>query len=62
MNEEEYIGDLSDMVGVRVIIHNQTVVPTPEKAGFSVAPGTGSFVGLQRVKHEALQPHQLWFS
>ena len=45
----EYIESLSDSAGVRVVVHNQSMMPFPEDDGFSVNPGTKTAVGIRMV-------------
>ena len=45
----EYIESLSDAAGVRVVVHNQSMMPFPEDDGFSVSPGTKTTVGIRKV-------------
>ena len=46
---EEYVADISESAGVRVLIHNQMVMPFVEDQGFSLPPGTDVSVGMKKV-------------
>ena len=50
VDQLEYLQDLSDAAGVRLVIHNQTRMPFPEDEGFSIMPGTRTSVGIERVR------------
>lgn len=50
IQQNEYIGDLAEAAGMRLVIHNRTYMPFPEDEGFSVMPGTITYVGLTRVR------------
>ncbi len=49
IEQDEYIAELSDAAGVRVVIHNQTQMPFPEDEGFTISPGSQANMGLERV-------------
>ena len=49
VNEDQYLPEMIDKVGVRVVIHNQSDVAFPEQDGFSIPPGMASFVGITKV-------------
>ncbi|KAI0240234.1 Amiloride-sensitive sodium channel subunit alpha [Lamellibrachia satsuma] len=58
IEQDQYIPSISDAAGVRVIVHNQTEMPFPEDAGFSVTPGHKTSVALRRVDViRATPPH-----
>jgi hypothetical protein len=49
IEQEEYLKYVSDEAGVRVILHDQGMMPFPYLEGFSVSPGTATSVGMQKV-------------
>ncbi len=49
VEQDEYIESLSDAAGMRILVHNQTEMPFPEDAGFSVSPGSKTSVALSKV-------------
>ncbi len=50
MQQDEYVPGLADAAGIRVVVHNKSDMPFPEDEGFSLAPGTLTYVGLERVR------------
>ncbi|XP_028408123.1 degenerin deg-1-like [Dendronephthya gigantea] len=46
IEENEYIGELTEEAGVRVVLHEPGVMRFPFEEGFSVAPGMATSVGL----------------
>ena len=50
VEQYDYLGDIADAAGFRVIIHNQTDFPFPEDEGFSVQPGSLTSVAIDRVR------------
>ena len=46
---EEYVADISESAGVRILIHNQMTMPFVEDQGFSLSPGTDVSVGMKKV-------------
>ena len=49
IQQDEYLKYVSAEAGVRVIMHDQGVMPFPYLEGFSVSPGTATSVGIQKV-------------
>ena len=49
IQQHEYVSGLVDMAGIRVQIHNKTVVPFPEDKGLSLQPGLAYQLGIARV-------------
>ncbi len=49
VEQHEYMAMLTDAAGIRLMIHNQSVMPFPEDLGLSIRPGTKTFVGMKRV-------------
>ncbi|XP_013398048.1 degenerin-like protein unc-105 [Lingula anatina] len=50
IEQSEYVGDLTQTAGVRVLVHDQDVMPFPEDQGFLAAPGEMTFVGIKMVE------------
>nr|XP_006813343.1 PREDICTED: degenerin mec-10-like [Saccoglossus kowalevskii] len=50
IEEKEYISDLQESSGVRIVIHDQNEMPFPEDDGFMAAPGFLTSVGLRMIK------------
>ncbi|CAB4041522.1 degenerin deg-1-like, partial [Paramuricea clavata] len=49
IQQEDYLKYVSDEAGVRVILHDQGMMPFPYLEGFSVSPGTATSVGIQKT-------------
>ncbi|CAB4022091.1 degenerin deg-1-like [Paramuricea clavata] len=49
IEENEYLGELTEQAGVRVLLHEPGVTPFPYEEGFSVAPGMATSVGLTKT-------------
>jgi len=49
IEQSEYISALAESAGIRVTVHNQSVMPFPEDNGFSARPGTKTSAGITRV-------------
>ncbi|XP_078692469.1 epithelial sodium channel subunit beta-like [Branchiostoma floridae x Branchiostoma belcheri] len=54
VEQDEYVPVLTETSGVRVLINTQAERPFPAQAGFSVAPGFSSSVGLKLTEIERL--------
>ncbi|XP_028418268.1 amiloride-sensitive sodium channel subunit alpha-like [Dendronephthya gigantea] len=54
IEENEYIGELSNEAGVRVVLHEQGVMHFPYEEGFSVAPGMATSVGITKTMMKRL--------
>ena len=48
-DQDEYIGDLTEGAGIRVIVHNQTDMPFPEDQSIAVSPGMLTYIGASLV-------------
>lgn len=49
VEREEYIGKLSDEVGVQIQIGRQGGMPFPDEEGVSASPGSATKFGLRKV-------------
>ena len=50
----EYVYELTNEEGVRVVLHEQGSTPFPDEEGFSVASGGATSVGLKKVHIQLL--------
>ncbi|XP_077988549.1 epithelial sodium channel subunit beta-2-like [Glandiceps talaboti] len=50
IEEGEYIEDIRQSAGVRVVVHDQGIMPFPEDDGFMAAPGFETSVGLRLLE------------
>ncbi|KAM7446204.1 hypothetical protein ABFA07_005421 [Porites harrisoni] len=50
VEQNEYLGDLTQDAGIRVQIEDKGKVPFPYEKGFSVGPGSATSVGIRKVK------------
>ncbi|XP_028411227.1 acid-sensing ion channel 4-A-like isoform X2 [Dendronephthya gigantea] len=63
IQQEEYLKYVSDEAGVRVILHDQGMMPFPYLEGFSVGPGTATSVGIQKTvisRVDRFKNHTCW--
>ncbi|XP_028411225.1 degenerin deg-1-like isoform X2 [Dendronephthya gigantea] len=63
IQQEEYLRYVSDEAGVRVILHDQGMMPFPYLEGFSVGPGTATSVGIQKTvisRVDRFKNHTCW--
>jgi len=49
LEHSEYVGDLANDAGIRLVVHNQSIMPFPEDEGVSLSPGARSSVALSMV-------------
>lgn len=49
VEQYDYVPILTEAVGARVVIHNQTDMPFPEQNGISLTTGTLVNVGIKKV-------------
>ncbi|CAD5121661.1 DgyrCDS10151 [Dimorphilus gyrociliatus] len=48
LEQNEYVDNLSDNVGIKVVVHNHTDMPFPDEEGYGIAPGHKSGIALYR--------------
>ena len=46
----EYVPEIRESLGFRVVVHDQTQVPFPEDQGFNISPGYHSMLGIRKVR------------
>jgi hypothetical protein len=51
IEDHEYLGELTEEAGVRVVLHEPGAMPFPYEEGFSVAPGMATSVGITKVRN-----------
>lgn len=49
-DQDEYIGNLAESVGVRVVVHSQSRMPFPEDEGIAAGTGMYTFIGITKVE------------
>ena len=49
LEQREYIGQMQDAAGARILVHDQNVMPFPEDGGISVSTGQRTSIGINRV-------------
>ena len=49
IEQHEYIGQLTQEAGMRVLISKQGEFPSPLEKGFSISPGYSTSVGMRQV-------------
>lgn len=52
VEQNEYLGDLTQDAGIRVQVEDKGKVPFPYEKGFSVGPGSTTSVGIRKVSHD----------
>ena len=52
VEQNDYLGDLTQDAGIRVQIEDKGKVPFPYEKGFSVGPGSATSVGIRKVSHD----------
>ena len=50
IEQEQYVGAITQEVGVRIDISNQGEMPFPYDKGLSVAPGYATSIGMRKVE------------
>lgn len=50
IHQEDYIQDIGDSAGLRLVIHNQRKMPFPEDEGVTVSPGHYTSIGIKQVE------------
>ena len=49
---DQYIVDLAENAGIRLLIHNPNNMPFIEDEGLSLAPGRANLIGVRKVLHK----------
>lgn len=58
INQDEYVKEVGDTAGIRMVIHSQNRMPFPEDEGITVSPGHSTSIGLRQVLINRLShPH-----
>lgn len=52
IEQSQYIPELSDTAGARVVVHDQGQMPFPNNEGYSVLPSRSTSFGIRRVRRE----------
>lgn len=52
IEQSQYIPELSDTAGARVVIHDQGQMPFPNNEGYSVLPSRSTSFGIRRVRRK----------
>jgi len=47
--QDQYLEELGDIVGARILVHEPRLMPFPEDEGIFVQPGRATYVGIKRV-------------
>ncbi|XP_041354877.1 amiloride-sensitive sodium channel subunit gamma-like [Gigantopelta aegis] len=53
---DEYIAEVADTVGFKILIHSQSVMPFPEDDGISISPGTSTSIGISKFQMTRAPP------
>lgn len=49
--QHEYLGQLTQDAGIRVVVSKQGEMSSPLEKGFSISPGYSTSVGIRQVKY-----------
>ena len=49
IDQDEYVRQVVDTAGVRLVVHPQSRMPFPEDEGVTVSPGRSTSIGLKQV-------------
>ena len=58
IQQDEYVGDIAQEAGVRVVVHSRDRMPFPEDEGVSVIPGQMTYIGMRLVRHRVRIVHE----
>ena len=47
--QDEYVKEVGDTAGIRLVVHSQNRMPFPEDEGITVSPGHSTSIGLRQV-------------
>ena len=51
VHQKEYLPELADTAGIRLLVHEKDRMPFPEDEGITVSPGHSTSIGLRKVGH-----------
>ena len=49
IEQEDYVKEVGDTAGIRLVVHPQNRMPFPEDEGITVSPGHSTSIGLRQV-------------
>ena len=49
IGQDEYVKQVGDTAGLRLVVHTQDKMPFPEDEGIMVTPGIATSIGLRQV-------------
>ena len=50
IRQDEYIPDIGDSAGLRIVIHPQSTMAFPEDGGITISPGHYTSIAIRQVK------------
>ena len=50
IEQDEYLSELTEKAGVRVVVHPQHEMPFPEENGVAAAPGHSTAIAVRQVR------------
>ena len=56
VNQDEYFGELTDLAGFKVLLHDQDSPALIHELGFAVSPGTATFAAIRKNKVQVIKP------
>ena len=60
IDQEQYVKEVGDTAGIRVVVHDQSRMPFPEEEGITVRPGHSTSVGVRQVGNHSLYVRQYY--
>lgn len=49
IDQDDYVKEVGDTAGIRMVTHPQTRMPFPEDEGITISPGHSTSIGLRQV-------------
>ena len=50
IDQDDYVKEVGDTAGIRLVVHPQNRMPFPEDEGITVSPGHSTSIGLRQVR------------
>ena len=50
IDQDDYLPEVGDTAGIRLVIHPPNRMPFPEDEGITVNPGEATYIGVRQVK------------
>ena len=50
LNQDEYVAELAEGAGLRLLVHDQSEMPLPELDSLAISPGALTYIGASLVR------------